>query len=823
MKNSIKFAIATLTAGIASGGVHAQEVLINQQLNGVPGDNSDEIDLINENTATSTNETGFGPVSLQAFQSAANTLNQAIVNRSANAPPGSISQTFGPDLEIDVDTNNTIAAFSANGPQLVRGSQVSQTGVNSASVLLGNATSVTIAQNFFSEDGGLDLLQNNILSAGYTEPSMSGAFAVGTGTAAIQGQALTPNPSGMGSIVVNTGFQTNAFSINSTGLAVGGAATATVAQKAGNLNAELYNFADAGIANSGAAIDPSIDNIAQSISSSVNRIESLGATNDVSTLVLDAAGGSGFQQAGFLELPPGVTDEYPQTFSVRNSMRALTWNNAAQSPPMGSTVTWTASTSGGNGDVAIRDSSQSLALGFNSINAISPSQSVVFGGSGAFAQTANYTAANGISITSAIDRPNPPDPLNPPPPEGYADFGVNLGSTSPDNAVNNVIAGTRNGAAFLSNIGQTAGVSFNASSVAGTASGTLVQTANIGDGLLLPSPAPTPLPDPLPIDGPVMSNVAVALVGATGVSAVTNVDQTSTIASNDFVAGGVGTAGLQLTQSGFKGIEPVLGSIAERVSQNVIAAVVTNSTTLGANARVSGLAQSITDQQNTFAAGASNANISLDQTLTNPDTNPSAQPLPRPLGYGGVNGATVNALNGATGAGLGAASLSDGVQTGEVNLNVAALLNAGTTDIAQSAVTATNDPALNIYGKNNAEAIGKTSTISNYGQRYDVALNSATLGGVGIGNISQDAGEVRAEISNSLAAKGDSASINGAAQIISVNINAATLNGGGSLTQTSGPVISNLTNTMTVTGSSRGASSITGVVQSVSQSLNTSN
>jgi hypothetical protein len=795
MKNFGYSALLASTAiGIFCGGAQAQEILINQQLNSgsvvTPG--SDEIDLVNGNTATSTNTSGFGAVTLQAFQSAANKLNQGFASRAAGANPGLISQTFGLDLEIDADTNNTIAAFSANGPQIVRGSQVSQTGVNSAGVILADATKITVVQNFNATDAGIDILQNNILSVGYTEASSSGAFTVGTGPAAIQGQALTPNPSGPGSIVVNTGFQTNVFNINSAGLAIAGAATATVAQKAGNLNAELYNFADAGMANSGALVDPSIDDIAQSISSNLNRIDSLGASGAASTLVLDASGDNGFQKIGI------IANE-PQAFSVRNSLRALTWNNAVQTPTMmGGSVAWQSTTSGGIGDVAIRDSSQSLALGFNSINAISPSQSVVFGGSGAFNQTANYNAANGISITAEIELPTPPDAAIP---EGYANFGVDL-STFTTKAVNNAIAGTGNGSAVLSNIGQEAGVSFNTAAVAGKASGTLVQNANVGDELLS---------TPDGIDGPVMSNVAVALVGATGVSAVTNVDQTSTIVSNDFAAGGVGAAGLQLTQSGYKAIAAPV--VADSVSQNVIAAVVSNSSTTGGNARVSGTAQSITDQQNTFAAGASNANISLDQNLTN-----AATPGPRPLGYGGVNSATANALNGATGAGVGAASLSDGLQTGAVNLNTAALLNTGATDIVQSAATS---PGVNILGANSAEATGKTATVNNYGQRYDVALNSATLAGGGAGNITQDAGTVGVTISNSLAAEGDSASINGAAQIISVSINAATLNGGGSLTQTSGPITSTLTNTITATGSSRGGSSITGVVQSTSQSLNT--
>jgi hypothetical protein len=812
-----KFDKATLLAStmIAAfcGAAEAQETLIDQQLNGIPSPgvdtNTDEIDLVNENTATATNETGFGAVTLQAFQRATNNLNQGIATRSANSAPALISQTFGLDLEIDADTNNTIAAFSANGPQIVRGSQVSQTDVNSASVLLGNATNVTVVQNFNATDAGIDLLQNNILSAGYN-PGSGGAFMVGTGPAAIQGQALTPNAAGPGFSVVDSGFQTNVFNINSTGFAVAGTATASIAQKAGNLNAELYNFADAGIANSGAAIDPSIDDIAQSISANINRIGSLGATNSPSTLVLDASGGNGFQKIG-------ITDNEPQAFSVRNSLRALTWNSVDQTPAGSATaVVWQSGVNDGTGDVAIRDSNQSLALGFNSIAASSPSQSVIFGG-GAFVQTANYNAASGISITAEIEPPTPPDAAIP---EGYADFGVDL-SAYTTKAVNNAIAGTSNGAALLANIGQTAGVSFNTAAVAGTASGALVQTANVGDGLLDTPPPTPPLPDPEPIDGPVMSNVAVALVGASGVATVSNIDQSSAILSNDFAAGGVGAAGLQLTQTGFKGIEPDgNGSIAESVSQNVIAAVVSDSSTPGGNARVSGSAQSIADQQNTFTAGASNAVISLDQELTNPGA--SSASTQRPLGYGGVNSVTANALNGATAAGVGSASLSDGLQTGAVNLNVAALSNAGATDIVQNAATAPNDPGLNVYGENNAEAMGKAATISNYGQRYNVALNSATLGGGGAGTISQDAGTVGVVISNNLAAEGDSASINGAAQIISVSINAATLNGGGSLTQTSGPITSTLTNTMTATGNSRGASSITGVIQSVSQSLNTS-
>jgi hypothetical protein len=114
MKNFGYSALLASTAiGIFCGGAQAQEILINQQLNSgsvvTPG--SDEIDLVNGNTATSTNTSGFGAVTLQAFQSAANKLNQGFASRAAGANPGLISQTFGLDLEIDADTNNTIAAF----------------------------------------------------------------------------------------------------------------------------------------------------------------------------------------------------------------------------------------------------------------------------------------------------------------------------------------------------------------------------------------------------------------------------------------------------------------------------------------------------------------------------------------------------------------------------------------------------------------------------------------------------------------------------------------------------------------------------------------
>ena len=403
--------LASASTTILSGGVAAQEILINQSLSSSPvvAPGSDEIDLVNGNTATAITGTGFGSVSLQSFQNALNTLNQGFATRTANAAPGLISQTIGDDLEIDADSINTIAAFSAAGPQTARGSQLVNTRLNSAGAILGDATTLTVVQNFNETDAGIDVLQNNILSAGYN-PGSGGAFAVGSGPATLQGQALTPNLSGGGSSVVNTGFQTNAFNANGLGFAVTGSARAAVAQKAGNLDAELFNFADAGSASSTGTANASIDGIGQSLVANLNRIDSLGASETASTLVLDASGGNGFQQVGV------VTGE-PQTFSVRNTLRALTWNDGAQTPVSPATaVTWQSGVNDGAGDVAIRDSSQSLALGFNSVVAASPTQNIVLGGANAFAQTANYNVADGISISTAIDPPVSPDP---PISEGY--------------------------------------------------------------------------------------------------------------------------------------------------------------------------------------------------------------------------------------------------------------------------------------------------------------------------------------------------------------------------------------------------------------------
>jgi hypothetical protein len=242
------------------------------------------------------------------------------------------------------------------------------------------------------------------------------------------------------------------------------------------------------------------------------------------------------------------------------------------------------------------------------------------------------------------------------------------------------------------------------------------------------------------------------------------------------------------------------------------------SSTLGSNASINGSQQQLTNQQNNFGALSSAGNVTLSQST-------AAGTLAE--AYGGDNLALANANTGGSG------SLTNGSQLGSVNLNSAAIgtTGAGTqTAITQTAAGAST-PTLTVAGFNNATATGKTASITGYGQSYDVALNSVSLGGTGAKDVTQNSGSVTINTGNNLGSNEASTTSPfasttiggslGASQNLSASLNMANIGGVGSLVQTAGPVDSTLNNTASSTISTSAASGITGLVQTTSQSINT--
>jgi hypothetical protein len=449
-----------------------------------------------------------------------------------------------------------------------------------------------------------------------------------------------------------------------------------------------------------------------------------------------------------------------------------------------------------------------------------------------------------------------------------------------DGAVNASIAGTGDGAATLANVNQTGLARFNTASVTGTVTGNFGQEANINtDGVTAITPATTPTTYVPTGNGPAISNFATAAVTNNGPATMNNVDQTSGTLANALYSAGVTADGLRLTQAGYKTASYTPASAGTpgdpnnpnvisypgyypEASTNVVLAdagplpatvpgaptvggpIMTPASTSGnatirptstSTAVVDGSNQVASDMFNVFSTGASAGTIELNQTLTptpvgvavnttpNPDVYASA-----PSGFGGVNAA------GAIAPGSNA-TLKNGTQQGLVAVNAASIGPAsGNTEIFQNASTTGVDSLGNSYtgatlvaGQNYAVAAGQTGNIANYRQTYASSINSVDVGGTGARYVEQNSGNSTIDLSNNMGATSlngtatGTSSIAGATQLLSSDVNKASLNNIGTLNQTSGTTISNLANRATTTTATGAATSITGLVQSSSQSVNT--
>jgi hypothetical protein len=828
MKPMSKILLATTSLIALTVAARAQTLdQINQTVTGV---NS----LTSGNTSTLINSAGFGAVTLQAFQEATNTVNLGAASYTATTAPNSVTQSIASGGSLTLTSNNTNAGFSQNGAQLVQGFQGIRTDINTvarpdntAGLSLTNGALVTVQQNSLS---AITSTQSNRISAGYNTPAGS-SFGIGQGTAAIQGQSLTPDPANPNnSLVVNGGFQNNAFNLNTATIEISGAsATIGLAQNPGAVTATQTNFADAGQA-SPTFIDPAITALNQTVTANVNRIDSVSAATG-STLILDGTGTTVGKQSIGSSL---------DSFTVQNTARALTWNATSGSTGSGAY----GSASGGTGDVSIQNSTQTVGLNFNAIVAGTSGtggtpQSVNFGGtsSGLFEQTAIYgsttSTGSGITITNQ-------------PTGGFANFGVAQGSTS-DNPVNVSFVGTGSGAATVSSANpqtvpaQTASATLNIANVSGAANGNLIQSASINTA----TGSGTGTAGAAVGNGPQLSNFAGAVVQLTGSASLSNMDQTSSLASNSLTAGSVGADGLTLNQTGYQtksanfNASPSAGTVNPGLSSNVLVAGVLASSTLGSNASISGSQQVLANSQNTFSAtssanGASGspAQLNITQSLTLPQVGSTGQDQ----AYGGDNLASANALNSGTSGPGGNGSLSNGSQLGSINLNSATVTTPGAntqTTITQSAAGVTGD-TLAVAGFNTASAAGRTASVTGYGQQYDVALNSVELGSDGMKNVTQTSGAATINTGNTLSVSETGASPFGSAtiggsstagvsQTLTASANRVNLSTsiGGSIVQTAGPITSTLNNSATATTATSAASSITGLIQTTSQSINT--
>jgi hypothetical protein len=907
MRLSTKLFTASASALILGGAsAQAQTVLINQ--------NGGDMTLGNSNEAILKNN-GTGAVNLQAFQDVANTVNKGTAVYNLNLPVGTVTQNLGAGATsggVNFNSSNLNGTFSALGPQTTSGSQGINTNVNNATLGLSNNAAVSILQSSIGQSGpqdGITANQSNVMSAGYQNspaagvpfPTPGGQY-IGNGPAFIQGQSFDANGN-----IVNNGFQNNSFTLNTANIVAGGnAASVSLGQKPGDIDAVLTNFADAGVATPGATpVDPSIKNMNQLVNGKVNQLNSSGPAN--STLTLDGTGQTGFQVVGTPVTPVGATTATPvsQDFVVQNAARALTWaNQPTVTPTLNTPATWSPS-QGGAGNVEVKDTTQTVDLGFNGIVAGTTAApvNVDFGGrsGGQFDQIAQYGTyqagqSDGITISNVAQPgafPTGTPPINnsgyptsnndsvvspqyaSTPIQGMLPISTKLSSTFPatvnqpyasfvDGAVNASIAGTGDGAATLANVNQAGLARFNTASVTGTVAGNFGQEANINtDGVT--GSAPTALPNG---NGPAVSNFATAAVTRNGPATMNNVDQTSATVANALYSGGVSADGLRLTQTGYKtasygpvGTGPSPSStFYPEASTNVVLAdagplpatvpgaptvggpIMTPASTSGnatirptstSTAVVDGSNQVSSDTFNVFSTGASAGTIELNQTLTPTPVASAAGTAPieylsAPSGFGGVNAA------GAIAPGSNA-TLKNGTQQGLVAVNAASIGAAsGNTEIFQNASTTGKDMAGNDYlgstivaGQNYAVAAGQTGNITNYRQSYASSINSAEVAGAGARYVEQNSGVSTIDLSNNMGATSlngsatGTSSIAGATQLLSSDVNKASLNNIGTLNQTSGTTISNLANRATTTTATQSETSITGLVQSSSQSVNT--
>ena len=899
MRLATKLLTASASALILGGAsAQAQTVLINQNGSGMSLGNSNEAILKNN---------GTGAVNLQAFQDVSNTVNKGTAVYNLNSPLGTVTQNLGAGptgQAANFNSSNLNGTFSAQGTQTTSGSQGINTVVNNANLGLGNNAAVSILQSSIGQSGptaGITANQSNVMSAGYQNSPAAGVpFPVpapgnqyiGNGPAFIQGQSFDANGN-----IVNTGFQNNSFTLNEANVVTGGNASVSLGQKPGDVTANLTNFADAGVATTGSTpIDPSISNMNQIVNGKLNQFNAVGPAN--STITLDGMGDTGFQVAGSPVTPTGTSTPVPvsQDFTVQNAARALTWNAQPTAPTTANPATW-APANGGAGSVQVKDTNQTVDLGFNGIVAgtTAAPMNVDFGGQGSggqfdqIAQYGSYTVgqSDGIGISNTATSANNDSIVSPQysttPVQGMMPISTQAASIFPatvnqpyasfvNGAENAAIAGTGDGAANLTNVNQTGVAKFNTASVTGTVNGNLGQEANINtDSVATVAGSQRPSGN-----GPAISNFATASVTNNGPASMDNVDQTSATVANALYSSGVSADGLRLTQAGYKTAS--YASAAEtpgspnnpavisypgyypEASTNVVLAdagrlpdPVSGAPTVGgpimspasasgsstprptstSTALVDGSNQSTADTFNVFSTGNSAGAIELNQTLT--PTPVQAAPLSgaydyasAPSGFGGVNAAGAIAPGSS-------ATLRNGSQQGLVAVNAANIgAAAANTEIYQNASTTGVDAAGDVYlgstlvaGENYAAAAGQTGNISNYRQTYASSINSATVGGTGARYVEQNSGSSYVDLANTMQSASlsgtatGSTSIAGATQLLSSDVNKASINNIGTLNQTSGPTVSNLANSATTTAASGAATSITGLVQSSSQSVNT--
>lgn len=218
---------------------------------------------------------GTGAVTLQAFQEGANRANNAGFAWRSGSLPGFLSQSIGsPGVtsRLEFNSGNTLAAFSAAGPQLVFGGQSLTTGVNTAQIMLSDNAVISINQGPQNPAGDALVVanQSNILSAGYSARNNAGTFSIGAGPAAIRG---LPSSASGGALSQSAGNQSTDFSLNNLSVGLSGASgVISVGQNSIGASASLQNSADVGAVNASASINA----LNQTNSAGFNQINGFG-------------------------------------------------------------------------------------------------------------------------------------------------------------------------------------------------------------------------------------------------------------------------------------------------------------------------------------------------------------------------------------------------------------------------------------------------------------------------------------------------------------------------------------------------------------------
>lgn len=218
---------------------------------------------------------GTGAVTLQALQEGVNMANSANFSLRSGTSPGFLSQSIGtPGIasRLEFNTGNTLAAFSAAGPQLVFGGQSLVTGVNTAQIMLSDNAVISINQGAQNPAGDALVVanQSNMLSAGYSARNGAGTFSIGAGPAAIRG---LPSSAVGGALSQSAGNQSTDFSLNNLSVGLSGASgVISVGQNSIGASASLQNSADVGAVNASASINA----LNQTNSAGFNQINGFG-------------------------------------------------------------------------------------------------------------------------------------------------------------------------------------------------------------------------------------------------------------------------------------------------------------------------------------------------------------------------------------------------------------------------------------------------------------------------------------------------------------------------------------------------------------------